>query len=188
MKKFALAAVAAAAFAAPAFAQDTAATGPAPDAQFAGFRVEALTGYDNVGVRGARNPDGVIYGAGIGYDIQADGWVFGVEGEYADSSTKTNLGGGFRVVSDRDLYVGGRVGFVAGDSLLVYAKAGYTNARLETDGPGADFGVNLDGFRLGAGVEFALGTNLFVKGEYRYSNYESGGTRNQGLVGVGFRF
>ena len=37
-------------------------------------------------------------------------------------------------------------------------------------------------------AEYALGTNAFVKTEYRYSNYESGFERHQVLGGFGFRF
>ena len=42
--------------------------------------------------------------------------------------------------------------------------------------------------RVGAGVEQQLGTNLYAKAEYRYSNYEAGIERHQVLGGVGFRF
>ncbi len=62
----------------------------------------------------------------------------------------------------------------------------------------------LDGWRLGAGIEQAIGTNSYAKLEYRYSNYlnanfeYSNGAitedfdidtdRHQIAVGVGFRF
>jgi outer membrane immunogenic protein len=48
--------------------------------------------------------------------------------------------------------------------------------------------ANADGIRAGAGLEYALGQNLFVKAEYRYSNYEAGVERNQVVGGFGFRF
>ena len=38
-----------------------------------------------------------------------------------------------RVRAGRDLYVGGRVGVVVGGNTLLYAKAGYTNARVRVD-------------------------------------------------------
>ncbi|WP_380873507.1 hypothetical protein ACFB49_41910 [Sphingomonas sp. DBB INV C78] len=171
MKRFVAAALAATVLATPAFAQD--------DANFTGPRVEAIVGYDVVGIPGVSDPDGVAYGVGLGYDFAAGGMILGLEAEIADSSTKIG-----DLVSDRDIYVGARVGTVIGQSLL-YAKAGYTNARFEQDGFG---GANGDGFRLGAGLEYALGNNMFLKGEYRYSNYEGDISRNQVVAGFGFRF
>jgi outer membrane immunogenic protein len=58
---------------------------------------------------------------------------------------------------------------------MIYAKGGYTNSQLRvlagstTQSTNTRF--NLDGYRVGAGVERAVGTNSFVKAEYRYSNY-----------------
>ena len=170
MKRFAVAAVAAIALATPALAQD--------EATFTGFRVEGLIGYDVVSNPAVNDQDGLLYGVGVGYDFNAGPVVLGVEADITDSTTKFGP-----LVSDRDLYVGARVGTVVGKSLL-YAKAGYTNARLEL---GSD-GENLDGIRLGAGVEYALGGNMFLKGEYRYSNYEFDFSRHQVVGGFGFRF
>lgn len=170
MKRFVAAAVAAIAFATPALAQD--------EATFTGFRVEGLIGYDVVSTPAISDQDGLLYGIGIGYDFNAGPVVLGVEADVTDSTTK--IAG---IVSDRDLYVGARVGTVVGQSLL-YAKAGYTNARLESPVGNANF----DGVRLGAGVEYALGGNMFLKGEYRYSNYEADLSRHQVVGGFGIRF
>ena len=176
MKKYVLAAALAAGLAAPAMAQD--------DAAFTGFRVEALVGYDNANVPTIKNPDGVVYGVGAGYDFALGGTVLGVEAEASDSTAKVNLGGGFHVKAGRDLYVGGRAGVVVGSGLL-YAKAGYTNARITLTGVGS---ANGDGVRGGVGYEFALSGKMYGKVEYRYSNYEAGLSRNQGIVGFGVRF
>lgn len=112
------------------------------------------------------------------------------------------------IKSGRDLYIGGRLGFRATPRTLVYGKAGYTNARLDltaSDGT-TETGnhYNLDGYRVGAGVEEAIGRNTYAKVEYRYSNYgtarleyPSGANtgnfsvdtdRHQVVVGVGVRF
>jgi len=95
--------------------------------------------------------------------------------------------------SGRDLYAGGRIGTVLGGSTLLYAKAGYTNAQAKLtsdDGTGQITldKSNLDGVRVGAGVEHAVGPRSYVKAEYRYSNYEAGVQRHQGMAGFGFRF
>jgi len=89
---------------------------------------------------------------------------------------------------------GGRIGALVGPATLVYAKAGYTNARYNltyTEPTGvSNFKLhdNLDGVRVGAGVEQAVGRNAYVKAEYRYSNYEQGFDRHQVVAGFGFRF
>jgi len=189
MRSIVVAALFAASAAAPALAQDR--------APFTGARVEGLAGWDRVQNNG--HDDGLTYGLGAGYDFQTGMGLVGVEAEASDSGVKQCSGS--RTVADprlcakagRDLYVGGRVGTVIGGKTLLYAKAGYTNARAKltaNDGSGqVTLGsTDLDGVRVGAGVEYALGTNAFVKTEYRYSNYEAGFERHQLLGGFGFRF
>ena len=93
-----------------------------------------------------------------------------------------------RVDTGRDLYVGARAGILADPQTLVYVKGGYTNAKLNlqaNDGTTSlDRSYELDGFRVGAGVERAFTPNTFGKLEYRYSNYSSAdfGTDNSVLV------
>jgi outer membrane immunogenic protein len=191
MRSFAYAALAASTIlvAVPATAQTA--------APFTGARVEGLVGYDNV--KSGSHDDGVTYGIGAGYDMQMRGLVVGVEAEAADSDVKqcrglqTALSPEICAKAARDLYVGGRVGTVVGGRTLLYAKAGYTNARFKlTDDDGTDRvtlgSTDLDGIRLGVGAEYAVGPNSFVKAEYRYSNYEDGFSRNQAMAGFGFRF
>jgi outer membrane immunogenic protein len=196
MKKYLIAGLLAAGIAAPALAQDAG----ADNGRFTGFRVEGLAGYDRVNADG--HSDGVTYGAGVGYDFQAGNMVVGIEGEAADSTVDECVSGTVTIADSlcvkagRDLYAGGRIGAVVGSNTLLYAKAGYTNARVNSDyedgtaGTAADFNLhqNLDGIRAGVGAEFGVGSNAFIKAEYRYSNYEQGIERHQGVVGVGLRF
>ena len=187
------------AIAAPAMAQS------AIDGPFTGPRVELTTGYDNVSAgsdsdsdiaNDDQSIDGLLYGVGVGYDFNAGGVVLGIEGEYSGSTASVdynNDGGantfGFgRVDTGRDLYVGARAGILADPQTLVYVKGGYTNAQLNlqaNDGTTSlDRSYELDGFRVGAGVERAFTPNTFGKLEYRYSNYSSAdfGTDNSVLV------
>ena len=207
MRKFIVAAAAATVFAAPAYAQDAAAS-------FTGGHIEVIGGLDHVGADGEADM-GALYGISGGFDFGGSGTVFGIEAEAADSTTDQCDVDLTCVKTGRDLYVGGRIGAVVMENALVYAKAGYTNARLvlERDAPGTadDFseGTNLDGVRVGVGVESNAGRNLVVKLEYRYSNYknldfsddfdfedlesEDFGTdidldRHQIMAGIGFRF
>lgn len=85
---------------------------------------------------------------------------------------------------------------MVGRNILLYGKAGYTNARIRvvyddgTAGGASNFSVgeNLNGVRVGLGAQFAIGGNAYIRTEARYSNYEGGGDR-AGVVGAfGFRF
>ena len=172
MRKFAIAAaLLAGTIATPALAQDN---------NLGGFRIEGL----------------------VGYDFQSGNAVFGIEAEATDSSADETVAGfalpgdTLRVRASRDLYVGGRAGFGVGGNSLIYAKAGYTNARVRVDyedgtaGTVADFTdrTNLDGVRAGLGAQIGLGPNAYLKTEYRYSNYQDGVDRHQVVGGLGFRF
>jgi outer membrane immunogenic protein len=218
MRNLMIAAVLLAGTAAPAMAQDEV------NPQFTGPRVGVVGGYDilrpgsseDSDVDGDdQNVDGFQYGVDVGYDFSIGGAVLGVEAEYSDSTGKVRADSsdpdffGFgEVAAGRDIYVGARAGILAGPSTLVYAKGGYTNARLNvlaSDGT-TELRENfeLEGWRVGAGVERAIGSNAYAKLEYRYSNYNnanfeysSGGVtedfdidtdRHQIVAGVGFRF
>ena len=185
----------------PALAQDIA------RAPFTGPRVEGLVGYDNLrdGSDGESDGrDGVVYGAAVGYDVQVGGAVLGVEGEITGSSTSTRgsdllaAGDDLRLEAGRDLYAGARLGYALSPRTLAYVKGGYTNARIETRYTSGttsfDDDVDLEGYRIGAGLEFGLSGNTYVKGEYRYSHYSNledydvDLDRHQILAGVGVRF
>jgi outer membrane immunogenic protein len=172
------AAIAACVLASPAMAQEK--------GDFSGVKATAIAGYDNidVGITGVDNVEGFLYGGTLGYDIQSGNVVYGAELEATESTGKISTTGG-RIEAGRDLYAGGRLGYVLGGSTLLYAKAGYTNARVSYPGIG---GENGDGIRVGAGIEYKLSENMFARGEYRYSNYEQGVSRNQGLVSLGLKF
>jgi outer membrane immunogenic protein len=192
MRKYILAALVAGSFAAPALAQDR--------APFTGLKVEGLVGYDRLKVPGD-HANGVLYGAGVGYDTQMGGLVVGVEGEASGSTTNqcasgvTNVGDRLCAKLGRDFYVGGRVGAAVAPTTLLYAKAGYTNARLRltyTDGLAGAGNFNLrdnrDGWRIGGGLEQSVSSNAYVKAEYRYSTYKGNFDKHQVLAGVGVRF
>lgn len=204
MKKILATAAVAALFATPAFAQEK--------SNFGGIKVGALVGYDSVSVEiddedGSK--DGVLYGITAGYDADLGSAIVGVEAEVSDSSTKQRafdllvLGDSAKLSAGRDLYIGARAGFVVNPTLMVYAKAGYTNARAKLsydDGDGFGFSGSdeLDGYRLGAGLEYAHQSGYFARLEYRYSDYGNykydgfdtgiSASRHQVAVTGGFRF
>ncbi|WP_293876214.1 MULTISPECIES: outer membrane beta-barrel protein [unclassified Sphingomonas] len=200
MRTLILAALATTAFATPVLAQTT-------GAPFTGLRIEGVAGYDALKDghdQDSSSSDGIVYGGAVGYDVQLKNLIVGGEGELTGSTTDTrtdNLvtqGDRLRVDAGRDIYVGGRVGFVLNPSTMAYAKAGYTNARVDAR---YDLGntrtsdhVDLDGLRLGAGLEHQIGAKTYVKGEYRYSHYGKADSfdidadRHQLVAGVGMRF
>lgn len=218
MRKLVLAALAASVFASPALAQDEV------NPQFTGPRVGIIGGYDIVRPGSTedsdidgddQNVDGFLYGVEAGFDFSLGNAVVGVEAELSDStgkvradSTDPDFFGFGEVGTGRDIYVGARAGFLAGPDTLIYAKGGYTNARLNvlaSDGTTElRESFELDGWRAGAGVERAIGTNAYAKLEYRYSNYSNANfeyrngavtedfdidtDRHQIVAGVGFRF
>ncbi len=205
---------------APAMAQD------AVDGTFTGPRAEIIAGYDSstagstidddANVDNDQSIEGVVYGGALGYDFNAGGVVLGVEAEYTGSTADVEFRDGDfegfglgNVETGRDLYVGARVGVLAQPDLLVYAKGGYTNAKYNIRSASGtqtfDQDIDTDGYRVGAGVEYAMTERSFVKLEYRYSNYSNAEIdfegdapdtanfdidtdRHQVVAGVGFRF
>jgi len=217
MRKILVALVATSAFATPVLAQSANPT-------FTGPRVEATLGYDHTGAgssvsnnngRDDQKIDGLLYGGGIGYDIAtSSNVVLGAEAELTGSTAKSDRNDytsdfGFgRVKQGRDIYVGARAGYIVAPTTMLYVKGGYTNAKLNvlagSTSQTTDTKFNLDGWRIGAGAEHAMGPNSYAKLEYRYSNYErsnidyaTGGTsgrfdvdtdRHQVVASYGFRF
>lgn len=195
MKTYIAAALVAATFGA------TAAQAEAPN----GFRVEALIGWDNHDISSDDldgfgvdlGSDGVAFGIAAGYDFAVGSNVaLGIDVEASETTAEFELSEAGQTVSldyGRDLYIGGRVTVAASSKLNLYAKAGYTNGRVEfdTNVPGAgitDLAGELDGFRLGAGLQYAVSEKVYLGGEYRYSNYDGPFTRNQLVATLGFRF
>jgi outer membrane immunogenic protein len=213
---------AASAIAGPAFAQDY---------NFSGVRGEARVGWDNVRanatapdpddddetVSAGESDDGIGYGLEIGYDYQSyGGFVAGIYGGVDFS----NAGRCAEVLGDdlgcfepgRNLTAGVRAGFALGESVLVYAKGGYSNGRLrfdydaDVDDDDNDLFAlrrNRHGWHIGGGFEVALSRNLYMKAEYTYTDYgrltytdpddedltaRIGASRHQATAGIGVRF
>ncbi|MXO49692.1 outer membrane beta-barrel protein [Erythrobacter gaetbuli] len=186
--------------ASPAFAQDS--------KPFHGPWVAANIGYDVFDADGSdeedgSSEDGIAYGVSLGYDYNFGNFVVGVEGEIGDSSVSASetdvleAGDELALKAGRDLYAGIRLGVPVSDTLLIYAKGGYTNQRFNLEytlgGETESEGDNIDGYRLGAGAEVALG-KAFGRLEYRYSDYGAFSdtdletNRHQVMLTAGLRF
>ena len=163
------------------------AAAPASAAEFVGPRLELHAGWDRAGIDG-ETEDGVVYGGGLGYDVALSaGTTLGLEANADFATTDVAVGGG-ELQAKRDLEAGVRLGFRLGDRALLYAKVGYTNARVAAEAFGVSLSDDLDGLRVAAGAEYAYSDSGFAKVEYRYSDYESGFERSQLLLAIGARF
>jgi outer membrane immunogenic protein len=155
----------------PAFAQDA-----APASIFSGPRLGVVvgTGGEDIG-----DFDGATIGVDAGYDWDLGGAVFGVGAEY-----QTDLGDDIFDVNETALLA--RVGAKAGDRALVYASGGYTHI---SSGATPFGGASADGYRIGGGVELALGdSGTSLKLEQRYLDYGNGADVFQTVAGLSFRF
>ena len=173
-KLISIAALAAAVVATPAFAQDNSIE------VYGGI----IAGYDNVTLKAlgdSGSQDGVVYGGVLGAQSNIGAsTLIGIEAEVTGATTKESVEDVFalndelRLKAGRDFFIGARLGFRPSSTVLLYAKGGYTNARFNlryTDATGSvDEGDNLDGYRVGAGIEFGE-SKLRFRGEYRFSDY-----------------
>ena len=185
---------------------------PVPVFSWTGIYLGGQIGYgwgDNTGGVSAATPggltgggillgdaQGVIGGAHIGYNIQINQWVLGVEGAVDGTNmTKSALvaindptgatpGGSVssNVQSDLQGSVRARAGF-AWDRLLIYGTAGVAFANFSsdinisvTDATGSYWAdsnptTTHTGWTAGGGAEYSINDHWSVRGEYRYSDF-----------------
>ena len=143
--------------------------------------------------------NGFLLGGFAGYNYMWDNILIGAEGDvsYNWNDKNFNLGGGVRGDAGTDWQgsLRARVGY-AFDRTLIYKTAGWamTNAHVDTRGNNQERTFN--GWTVGAGVEWAATDNIFIRGEYRYNDYDSKNIRgvkvnlsqHQALFGVAYKF
>lgn len=170
--------------------------------EFVGPRVEATVGWNqlrfdlqNLPSESETNSE-LGWGFAAGYDVPlGTSLIAGVEAgiSFADDKYSFDDGSSRRFYDgSRDIALMGRLGTRLGSNALAYLAAGYTNYRadesVEIGGVSTTQTVNLDGLRLGGGLEVALTPSTYLKSEYRHSIYEDDISRNEILTGIGFRF
>jgi outer membrane immunogenic protein len=129
----------------------------------------------------------------VGYDHQFSGkWVAGIFADYDFGNGRNE----HRIHSIGDLYdihhseeakhawsIGGRLGFLASPSTLLFLSTGWTQVSFDRDirctWDGAEhrrsFDKDRDGWFIGAGMETQLGwlhSGLSLRGEYRYTRLD----------------
>jgi outer membrane immunogenic protein len=138
---------------------------PALANEFGGVYGQGTVGYEDV-----MNRDGVTYGANAGVNIPVGDAIVGVE------ATVDNV-----FDDEREIGASARLGYTFGNTML-YGEAGYTNYRDV-------FSRELDGLRVGGGVELNLSKATFISAEYRYTDFDnSRAGKHAGLIGLGIRF
>jgi outer membrane immunogenic protein len=156
------------------------------------FRDEifSASGVEQVRITGKTDLAGGFGGGQLGYNIQAGGFVYGVEADIQGSNIQ-GKGGAFQLVSlpplagrfaaakiDIDFFgtVRGRVGYAWGGT-LIYATGGFAYGGVNTSFDFADTLGNHGrvsnsqtntGWVAGAGVEYKIAPNWSLKGEYQF--------------------
>ena len=139
---------------------------PAMASDFAGPRFEITAGADDV--TGGVDPTDITYGGALGYDLQFGKVVLGAEATAANVFDRADLG------------AAARLGYVLNENVLAYTRVGYSNLDL-----GAR---SADGLTVGGGLEVNVAGPVFIKAEYRYTDFEGNLGRHGGLAGIGIHF
>lgn len=136
--------------------------------------------------------EGIFGELTAGYDFAfGNGFVLGaqVNGRYGNIETSASILGGITldVTAEYGFDVIGRFGYAIAPNTLAYVLGGYSWQRFETSvdvfgflSGGYDF--NESGYVVGLGFEHAIKGKWTVKGEYRYSDYN---THDGGILGFG---
>lgn len=114
-----------------------------------------------------RGFDGSVFGGVQGQSGQV---VYGVEGDVGYDAAKATLGT-TTVKGGVDGSLRGRLGYAVTDQVLLYGTGGAAAKHVRiNDGVGSDSGMAL-GWTAGAGIDAKMTDQVFVRGEYRYSDY-----------------
>jgi outer membrane immunogenic protein len=190
MMKTAIVASSLALFASTAYAADAVTEIPeAPAAEYvapafswegAYFGIDAGHGwldgeFSAVGAAGSigEDFDGASIGAFAGYNWQlSSGFVAGVEGDVSYNFNDNEYLGLADVGTDWAGSVRAKVGYTF-DRALIYVAGGWTatNGYVEVDAADFDESETFHGWTLGAGVDYAVTDNMFLRAEYRYNDF-----------------
>ena len=151
--------------------------------EWRGFFVSASVGYGwsdsslSIGpISADYEADGFQGAVGLGYDIMArDNIVFGVFTDYTfgDEEDKFLMAAIDTKSKIDDIWaIGARAGVIVHKDLLLFGTVGYTSAQQHFSNTLGDKDKDhLDGYFVGVGLERLLCSNLYLKGEYRYSDF-----------------
>ncbi|VFU07226.1 outer membrane protein [Methylocella tundrae] len=134
-------------------------------------------GYSISGV--TYNPNGVLGGAHVGYNLQFNQVVLGVEGDVDGTGISKSYGFGpvtYGTQIPVEGTIRGRLGFAL-DHALFYVAGGAAFASVTNNYQSFlgynSIGKSVAGWTIGGGVEYALTNNWSVRAEYRYMDLGS---------------
>jgi len=142
--------------------------------------------------------NGFTLGKFVGYNFMYDNIMIGVEGDITYSWNENHyraLGTRYDVGTDWGGTLRARLGY-AFDNTLVYATGGWSATRAFIDSSAGDGDRTFHGWNVGAGVDWAVWNDWFVRAEYRFTDF---GNKNinglkvdldqhQALIGVAYKF
>ncbi|PNG24523.1 outer membrane protein [Methylocella silvestris] len=171
------------------YGQGTGGYAPAPIFTWTGLYVGGQIGYGwaNSAISGwgpffafsgvSYSPSGILGGAHVGYNLQFNQIVLGLEGDVEGTGVDKTYGFGPTLYTTQIPVQGSiraRLGFAV-DRALFYATGGAAFAGV-TNQYQSYLGYNslnrsLAGWTIGGGLEYALTNNWSVRAEYRYSDF-----------------
>lgn len=131
-----------------------------PKTSWTGFYIGAHAGMDmaelEFGAPIGISERGLGYGVSVGFDFHLPNspLVFGIAADH----TWTDA-----AAIEKHWSVVGRGGVVIGN-VMPYALVGFKKADV--------LGTDLDGWMAGGGIEFAIGRNIYLGGEYRFTRFD----------------
>jgi outer membrane immunogenic protein len=141
--------------------------------EYEGFPVVNLDGLSSEGLQGTIT---------VGYDRQIHpNWVLGIFADYSLGELETDISVPIFVsaveATIKDSWaIGARVGYINSCCTMWYVTAGYAHADVDLKGFFTIYPIslseNMDGWFIGGGVEHQLSNNLFLKLDYRYTDYD----------------
>ena len=142
-------------------------------------------------------PNGVIGGGHVGYNLQINQWVIGLEGSVDGTSLSNTAVAAFpddstltaHTTADIQGSIRGRLG-IAWDRALIFATGGVAFGGFNTDVSFSDppFFASANrsntrvGWTVGGGIEYAITNNWAIQAEYRFTDF--GTIRNGDLAGL----
>jgi outer membrane immunogenic protein len=141
-----------------------------------GWGTDTLTVYP-AGFGTNFTPNGVVGGAHVGYNLQMNQFVAGLEGDVEGTGIRRNYSPGGATYNTKLPVQGSiRARFgVAFDRALLYATGGVEFAGFNTSYTGIGIFDSQShtqaGWTIGGGIEYALTNNWSLRAEYRYTDF-----------------
>jgi outer membrane immunogenic protein len=135
----------------------------------------AIGAVSNVGgISSSIDDNGGVVGGTLGFNYQANAFVFGVEGDWdysgINTGTSSSICNNFGTCQTGNNWLAtlrGRVGYAA-DRVLFFGTAGGVFGNAQTTLNGLETDHTQTGWTAGLGVEFAFADNWTAKVEYLY--------------------